>query len=63
MGETLGHLHWRAGYDGRDVEFIMGGPVGHLSVAWLCTLLILIRCAANRALLPSLGLLTLFFFP
>jgi hypothetical protein len=25
MGEMLGHLHWRAGYDGRDVEFIMGG--------------------------------------
>ena len=25
MGETLGHLHWRAGYDGRDIEFIMGG--------------------------------------
>jgi hypothetical protein len=25
MGEMLGHLHWRGGYDGRDVEFIMGG--------------------------------------
>jgi len=25
MGEMLGHLHWRAGYDGRDVEFVMGG--------------------------------------
>lgn len=25
MGETLGHLHWRAGYDGRNIEFIMGG--------------------------------------
>ena len=25
MGEMLGRLHWRAGYDGRDVEFIMGG--------------------------------------
>ena len=35
---------------------------GRLSVAWLCTLLILIRFAANRALIPSLGLLTMFFF-
>jgi len=25
MGEALGRLHWCAGYDGRDVEFIMGG--------------------------------------
>jgi hypothetical protein len=25
MGEMLGCLHWRAGYDGRDVEFVMGG--------------------------------------
>jgi hypothetical protein len=25
MGEMLGRLHWLAGYDGRDVEFIMGG--------------------------------------
>ena len=25
MGEMLGHLHWRGGYDGRDIEFIMGG--------------------------------------
>jgi hypothetical protein len=25
MGEMLGQLHWRAGYDGRDVEFVMGG--------------------------------------
>ncbi|KAF8329248.1 hypothetical protein F5887DRAFT_1005001 [Amanita rubescens] len=25
MGEMLGLLHWRAGYDGRDIEFIMGG--------------------------------------
>jgi hypothetical protein len=25
MGEMLGYVHWRAGYDGRDVEFIMGG--------------------------------------
>ena len=25
MGEMLGHLHWHGGYDGRDVEFIMGG--------------------------------------
>jgi len=25
MGEMLGRLHWRAGYDGRDVEFVMGG--------------------------------------
>jgi hypothetical protein len=25
MGEMLGHLHWRAGYDARDVEFVMGG--------------------------------------
>ncbi|KIL60785.1 hypothetical protein M378DRAFT_907321 [Amanita muscaria Koide BX008] len=25
MGELLGRLHWRAGYDGRDVEFVMGG--------------------------------------
>jgi len=25
MGEMLGPLHWRAGYDGRDVEFVMGG--------------------------------------
>jgi hypothetical protein len=30
MGEMLGYLHWRVGYDGRDVEFIMGG---RLSVA------------------------------
>lgn len=25
MGEMLGRLHWRAGYDGRDIEFVMGG--------------------------------------
>jgi hypothetical protein len=25
MGEMLGLLHWRVGYDGRDVEFVMGG--------------------------------------
>ena len=25
MGEMLGRLHWRGGYDGRDIEFIMGG--------------------------------------
>lgn len=25
MGEMLGYLHWHVGYDGRDVEFIMGG--------------------------------------
>jgi hypothetical protein len=25
MGEMLGRLHWRAGYDARDVEFVMGG--------------------------------------
>jgi hypothetical protein len=25
MGEMLGRLHWHAGYDGRDVEFVMGG--------------------------------------
>lgn len=25
MGEALGRLHWCAGYNGRDVEFIMGG--------------------------------------
>ena len=25
MGEMLGRLHWCAGYDGRDVEFVMGG--------------------------------------
>ena len=25
MGEMLGRLHWCVGYDGRDVEFIMGG--------------------------------------
>jgi hypothetical protein len=25
MGEMLGHLHWRSGYDGRDIEFVMGG--------------------------------------
>ena len=25
MGEMLSRLHWIAGYDGRDVEFIMGG--------------------------------------
>ena len=25
MGEMLGCLHWRVGYDGRDVEFVMGG--------------------------------------
>jgi hypothetical protein len=25
MGEMLGHLHWRAGYDAHDVEFVMGG--------------------------------------
>jgi hypothetical protein len=24
-GEMLGRLHWHAGYDGRDVEFVMGG--------------------------------------
>jgi len=24
MGEMLGCLHWRAGYDGRDVDVIMG---------------------------------------
>ena len=25
MGEMLGRLHWLVGYDGRDVEFVMGG--------------------------------------
>ena len=25
MGEMLGRLHWRGGYDGRDVKFVMGG--------------------------------------
>ena len=25
MDEMLGCLHWRIGYDGRDVEFVMGG--------------------------------------
>src|SRR5882762_6344308 len=25
MGEMLGHLHLRAGYDAPDVEFVMGG--------------------------------------
>ena len=25
MGEMLGRFHWRAGYDARDVEFVMGG--------------------------------------
>ncbi|KAF8513426.1 hypothetical protein BU17DRAFT_53305 [Hysterangium stoloniferum] len=25
MGEMLGRLHWLAGYDGRDIEFVMGG--------------------------------------
>ena len=25
LGETLGCVHWRAGYDGRDVEFVMDG--------------------------------------
>ena len=25
MGEILGCLHWRAGNDGRDVEFVRGG--------------------------------------
>jgi hypothetical protein len=25
MGEMLGRLHWRCGFDGRDIEFVMGG--------------------------------------
>lgn len=25
MGEMLGRLHWLAGYDGRDIEFVLGG--------------------------------------
>lgn len=25
MGEMLGRLHWHAGYDDHDIEFIMGG--------------------------------------
>ena len=25
MGEMLGRLHWFGGYDGRDIEFVMGG--------------------------------------
>ena len=25
MGEMLGRLHWLASYDGRDIEFVMGG--------------------------------------
>jgi hypothetical protein len=25
MGEILGRFHWHAGYDGRDIEFVMGG--------------------------------------
>ncbi|KIM47499.1 hypothetical protein M413DRAFT_6825 [Hebeloma cylindrosporum] len=25
MGDMLGRLHWLGGYDGRDVEFVMGG--------------------------------------
>jgi len=27
MGEMLGRLHWLASYDGRDIEFVMGGAV------------------------------------
>jgi hypothetical protein len=25
MGEMLGRMHWRCGFDGRDIEFVMGG--------------------------------------
>lgn len=25
MGEMLGRVHWFGGYDGRDIEFVMGG--------------------------------------
>lgn len=25
IGETLGRIHWSGGYDGRDIEFVMGG--------------------------------------
>lgn len=25
MGQMLGRLHWRAGYDARDIEFVLGG--------------------------------------
>ncbi|EKM55040.1 uncharacterized protein PHACADRAFT_208569 [Phanerochaete carnosa HHB-10118-sp] len=29
MGEVLGHIHWRLGYDARDIEFVMGGDGYH----------------------------------
>ena len=25
IGEMLGRIHWHGGYDGRDIEFVMGG--------------------------------------
>ncbi|KAI0718576.1 hypothetical protein C8T65DRAFT_706758 [Cerioporus squamosus] len=28
IGETLGHIHLCAGYDGRDIEFVLGGDGG-----------------------------------
>ena len=28
MGETLGRIHFRVGYDGRDIEFVLGGDGG-----------------------------------
>ncbi len=28
MGETLGRIHLRAGYDARDIEFVLGGDGG-----------------------------------
>jgi len=33
MGEMLGRIHWRAGYDVRDIEFIVGGD-GYTRVAF-----------------------------
>jgi hypothetical protein len=52
MGEMLGFLHWRAGYDGRDVEFVMGGA----SFSGVAMYIIDFNqvCRSNRAL-PSLG--------
>ena len=33
MGKILGRIHWTCGYDGRDIEFVMGGD-GYSGVSY-----------------------------
>jgi hypothetical protein len=35
MGEMLGHIHWRRGFDARDIEFVLGGGSWSSSHFWV----------------------------